>query len=73
MVTMAPSPLVRKIMSKHDGDMGRIGKKNIPVQLGLVQVDSTQRTIKKHIYSLKKHFFVSRHADQLHVEQEVIK
>jgi hypothetical protein len=26
-VTMAPSPLVRKIMSKHDEDMGRIGKK----------------------------------------------
>ena len=48
-------------------------QKNIRVQLGLVRVDSTQRTIKKRIYSLKKHFVASRHADQLHVEQVVIK
>ena len=57
MMTMVPSPLVQKIMSKHDKDMGHIGKKNFRVQLGLVRVDSTQRTIKKHVYSLKKHTF----------------
>jgi len=34
-----------------------IGKKNISVQLGLVRVDFTQRTIKKHVYSLRKHTF----------------
>jgi hypothetical protein len=55
MVTMAPSPLVRN-MSKHDEDMG-YRQKNISVQLGLVRVDLTQRTIKKHMYSLKKHTF----------------
>jgi hypothetical protein len=55
MVTMAPSPLVRN-MSKHDEDMGYRQKK-ISVQLGLVRVDLTQRTIKKHMYSLKKHTF----------------
>ena len=32
-------------------------KKNISVQLWLVCVDSTQRMIKKHVYSLKKHTF----------------
>ena len=51
-----PPPL-SKIMSKHDEDMGYIGKKNISVQLWLVRVDSTQRMIKKHVYSLKKHTF----------------
>jgi hypothetical protein len=41
MVTMAPSPLVQNIMSKHDEDMGRICKK-IRIQLGLMHIDSTQ-------------------------------
>jgi hypothetical protein len=44
-------------MSKHDEDMGYIGKKSVRVQLGLVRVDLTQQTIKKHVYSLKKHTF----------------
>jgi hypothetical protein len=62
-------------MSKHDEDMGYIGKKNISVQLWLVRGDLTKRMIKKHVYSLKKHIvpFVSMHADQLRVEQVVIK
>ena len=30
-----------EIMSKHDEDMGYIGKKIIDVQLGLVRIDST--------------------------------
>ena len=68
MVTMAPSPLVQKIMSKHDEDMGRICKKNIRVQLGLLCVDSMQRTIKSTYIHLKNTPFVSRHADQLHVD-----
>jgi len=50
-------PPCPKIMSKHDEDMGYIGKKNISVQLWLVCVDSTQRMIKKHVYSVKKHTF----------------
>ena len=44
-------------MPKHDEDMGNIGKKNIVVQLGLVRVELTQRKIKKHLCSLKKHTF----------------
>ncbi len=67
-----PPPL-SKIMSKHDEDMGYIGKKNISVQLWLVRVDSTQRMIKKHVYSLKNIPFVSMHADRLRMEQVVIK
>jgi hypothetical protein len=59
MVTMAPSPLVRKIMSKHDEDVGRICKKYIRVQLGLVRVDSTQQTIKKHVCLLKNTHLLS--------------
>ena len=55
MVTMAPSPLVRKIMSKHDEDVGRICKKYIRVQLGLVRVDSTQQTIKNTYIHLNTH------------------
>jgi hypothetical protein len=37
-------------------------KKNTSVQLGLVRVDLTQRMIKKHIYSLKKHTFCQQAA-----------
>ena len=51
MVTMVPPPpLLSKIMPKHDKDGGDIGKKIIDGQLGLVHVDSTQRSIKKHIH-----------------------
>ena len=50
MVTMAPPPLLSKIMPKHDKDGGDISEKNIGGQLGLVGVDSTQRPIKKHIH-----------------------
>ena len=39
-------------MPKHDEDMGG--------QTGLVRVDKTQRTIKKHVYSFKKHTFCQR-------------
>jgi len=56
-------------MSKHDEDMRRIGKKNIRVQLGLVRVDSTQRTIKNTYIRLKNTPFVSMLADQLQVVQ----
>jgi len=45
MVTMAPSPLVQNHV-KNDKDMGNILAKKISVQLGLVCVDSMQRTIK---------------------------
>jgi hypothetical protein len=69
MVTMAPSPLVQKIMSKHDEDMGRIGKKKFRVQLGLVRIDSTQRTIKNMYIHLKNTPFVSVLADQLRMVQ----
>jgi hypothetical protein len=69
MVTMAPSPLVRKIVSKHDEDMGRICKNNICVQLGLVRIESAQRTIKSTYTHLKNTPFVSRHADQLRVDK----
>jgi hypothetical protein len=60
-------------MSKHDKDMGYIGKNNISVQLGLVRVDLMQRTIKSTDIHLKKTPFVSMHSDQLRVEQLVIK
>jgi hypothetical protein len=60
-------------MSKHDEDMGYIGKKNISVQLWLVRVDSTQQMIKSTYIHLKNIPFVSMHADQLRVEQVVIK
>ncbi len=59
-------------MSKHDEDMGYIGKTNIYVQLGLVHVDLTQRTRKNTYIHLKSTPFVSMHSDQLHVEQVVI-
>jgi len=45
MVTMVPSPLVQNHV-KNDKDMGNILAKKISVQLGLVCVDSMQRTIK---------------------------
>ncbi len=48
-VTMAPPPLLSKIMPKHDEDEGDIGERNIGGQLGLVRIDSTQQPIKKHI------------------------
>jgi hypothetical protein len=67
-----PPPLSKIMSKKHDEDMGYIGKKNISVQLWLVRVDSTQRMIKKHVYSLRKHTFCQR-TDQLRVEQVVIK
>jgi hypothetical protein len=60
-------------MSKHDEDMGYIGKKIIGVQLGLVRVDSTQLTIKSTDIDLKNTPFVNMHSDQLRVEQVVIK
>jgi hypothetical protein len=46
-------------MPKHDEDVGDIDEKNIRGQLELVciDIDSKQRPIKKHIYSLKKHTF----------------
>jgi hypothetical protein len=45
-------------------------QKNIRVQLGLVRIDSTQRTIKNTYIPLKKHTpFVSMLADQLRVVQ----
>jgi hypothetical protein len=47
--------------------------KNIRVQLGLVRVDSTQQTIKSMYIHLKYTPFVGMHADQLRVEQVVIK
>ena len=56
-VTMAPSPLVRNHVKTWQGH-GMHWQKNISIiQLGLLHVDLTQRTIKKHIYSLKKHTF----------------
>jgi hypothetical protein len=55
-VTMAPSPLVRNHVKTWRGH-GIHRQKSISVQLGLVRVDLTQRTIKKHRYSLKKHTF----------------
>jgi hypothetical protein len=67
-----PPPLSKIMSKKHDEDMGYIGKKNISVQLWLVRVDLTQRMIKKHVYSLRKHTFCQR-TDQLRVEQVVIK
>ncbi len=60
-------------MSKHDEDMGYIGKTNIRVQLGLVRIDLTQRTINNTYIHLKNTPFVSMHSYQLRVEQVVIK
>ena len=40
---------------------------------GLVRVDSMQQTKNKHVNSIKNIPFVSVHADQLRVEQVVIK
>jgi hypothetical protein len=60
-------------MPKHDEDMGGIDKKNIGRQPGLVCVDSTQQKKKKMYIQLKNTSFVSVHADQLCVEQVVIK
>ena len=50
MVTMAPPPLLSKIMPKHDEDGGDIGEKTLGEQLGLVRVDSMQQPIKKNMY-----------------------
>ena len=56
-VTMAPSPLVRNNVKTWQGH-GMHWQKNISIiQLGLLRVDLTKWTIKKHIYLHKKHTF----------------
>ena len=54
-----PPPLVRNHAKTWWGH-GRHWRKNICGKPGLVRVDKTQRTIKKHVYSFKKHTFCQR-------------
>ncbi len=56
MLTMAPSPLVRNHVETWQGH-GTHWQKNIGAQLGLVHINLMQWTIKKHVYSFKKHLF----------------